>query len=246
MTVLGNSIEILGTAGDWVTIAQFWITVAVAITAIVTTIISVRLYSAQTSPQVIVYAHTYEDAPDIQMITIKNIGNGAAKDVIFECPPNFPFRAFGLGDDKSDHQVSEVDEGAFSTGIPFLEPGGTRTFMWGQYAGIKGVIGTEKLKIVSRYRNAETAPKKHGELSQTSYVDIESFSGTDASDNNPHRKAANALDEIAKAIDHSSSDFSPLHIAITDSRSKRTRRHMDSVRKKKTEQETADSDDAHA
>lgn len=234
-----STLSTLGNSTNFLDIAQFMITIAVAITAIITTIISVKLFSSQTNPEVIVYAHTEHKTPTILYLTIKNIGNSSAYDVQFETPKGFPFVAFGIGTE-SEHKIDRINEGAFITGIPQLEPNGTRTCMWGQYGGIKQALDSSHLTITTKYRSNESSLlRKKRTLSYQSRVDIESFAHIDAGDNDPLNKCAKALEKMSKAIDHSSRNFRPFHIAVTDSITERNNKVREN--RKSTSEEQKDS-----
>lgn len=93
-----------------------------------------------------------------------------------------------------------MDNGPLIHGIPALASGEKRIITWGQYGGLYKGLGDDVLDITATYKSYPAlrfTPKKH---KTTSSIDLKSFEGTDASDHNWDRKAAEQLEQIAKTL----------------------------------------------
>ncbi|QEM69515.1 hypothetical protein FO488_16020 [Geobacter sp. FeAm09] len=167
------------------------------IVALTSTIINYLMLHHQYDPEVIVYALPDQRRPTIINIIIENIGKGRATHIRFESDHPIPKRAFGF-DDAETPDV--MDDGPFIHGISALAPGEKRTITWGQYGGLTKGLNNNILEITAIYKSHpsfQVTPKKH---LTTSNIDLKSFEGTDASDNNWDKKAAEQLEEIAKTL----------------------------------------------
>lgn len=162
--------------------------------AIGSSAISYLVYKDSTSPDVIVYLEQNENSKTILNIVIKNIGKSAAADVKFSFDRALPRQAFD-GDASSN-----MTDGAFIKAIPFFAPGTSRVFMFGTYTGIKDFIGNEKIKVTTTFRKANSRNPFSREMSNESYIEIQSMAYVDASDNSNSRKIAESLSKIEKAL----------------------------------------------
>ncbi|EGG2114960.1 hypothetical protein IDA46_004286 [Salmonella enterica] len=72
--------------------------------------------------------------------------------------------------------------------------------MFGNYAGIKDFIGNEKIKVTTTFRKANSRNPFSREMSNESYIEIQSMAYVDASDNSNSRKIAESLSKIEKAL----------------------------------------------
>lgn len=84
--------------------------------------------------------------------------------------------------------------------LPSFAAGEKRVITWGQFHGLKRGLGNDILEITATYKSypaLRITPKKHN---TTSYIDVKSFEGTDASDNNWDKKTADQLEQIAKTL----------------------------------------------
>jgi hypothetical protein len=165
--------------------------------ALTSTIISYLVLCSQRNPEVIVYALPDWRRPTIINLVIENIGKGRARDVRFEASRLIPKRAFGF--DNAPEPLS-MDGGPLIHGIPSLAGGEKRIITWGQFGGLRKGLGENVLDITATYKSyppLRIIPKKH---KTTSCIDTKSFEGTDASDNNWDKKAAEQLEQIAKTL----------------------------------------------
>lgn len=145
------------------------------------------------APRVIVRVLTMIDAPTLIYIRAENVGNSVAYDVKFSCSETL-YKAFGLEGLSGE---KEPFDGFVKSGIPALGPADSRTVLWGQFGGLHSWLGDRFIKIVTSYRD------EHGRrLESTSVVEVQSFDGSDASDNRPITKIAKGVDRISKSFDH--------------------------------------------
>ncbi|NMP26017.1 hypothetical protein GW590_03905 [Rahnella sp. SAP-1] len=172
----------------------FVVNVLTMVVAIGSSAISYLVYKDSTSPDVIVYLEQNNDAKTILNIVIKNIGKSAAKDVKFSFDRLLPHRAFH-GDARTD-----MKDSAFITGIPFLAPGSSRVFMFGDFKGIKNFIGDEKIKVTTTFSKANSRNPLSRKIVNESYIEILSMVNVDASDNSNCRKIADNLSKIEEAL----------------------------------------------
>jgi hypothetical protein len=165
--------------------------------ALTSTIINYLVLRSQRDPDVIVYALPDSRRPTIINLVIENIGKGRARDVRFEANRPIPKRAFGF-DNAQEPEI--MREGPLVSGIPAFASGEKRIFTWGQFGGLRKGLGDNTLEITATYKSYPSlrfSPKKH---KTTSHIDIRSFEGTDASDQNWDKKAVEQLEQIAKAL----------------------------------------------
>lgn len=167
--------------------------------ALTSTIINYLVLRSQKDPEVIIYAVHDERRPSIINLIIKNSGKGMAHDVKFAPNRWIPARAFGLNETKA-MKPQEMTNGPLISGIPTLAAGEKRIITWGQYGGLKIGLGDEVLNIKATYYSRPPLYLKRQRHETTSGLDIRSFEGTDASDNNWDRKSAENIEIIAKAI----------------------------------------------
>jgi hypothetical protein len=165
--------------------------------ALASTIINYLMLRSQREPEVIVYALPDTRRPSIINLVIENIGKGRAVDVKFETSRSIPKQAFGFEDAP---EPSEMNDGPLIHGIPALVAGEKRIITWGQFGGLRKGLGDSVLDITAIYKSYPLllfTPNKHN---TTSRIDIKSFEGTDASDHNWDKKAAEQLEQIAKTL----------------------------------------------
>lgn len=165
--------------------------------ALTSTIINYLVLRSQRDPTVIVYALHDARRPSIVNLIIENIGKSHARDVQFESSRWIPQRAFGFD---NAPEPTAMDNGPLIHGIPALASGEKRIITWGQYGGLYKGLGDDVLDITATYKSYPAlrfTPKKH---KTTSSIDLKSFEGTDASDHNWDRKAAEQLEQIAKTL----------------------------------------------
>lgn len=182
---------------NWTQAGMFWVSIFLVIITLIATYINYRVFRSQTDPDVIVYSTPDNRRPTIINLIIENIGKGVAKNILFSSNRPIPCRAFGLDDNA---QVpKEMTTGPLITGIPELGPGAKRIITWGQYHGLLKGIGDDILTITANYESAKGFFKIQ-KFKPTYFLDVKSFEGTDASDQNWDKKAAESLGNIAESI----------------------------------------------
>jgi len=184
---------------DGVAVANLITTIILAILTATYVVYTGRLVLAQTDPCVIVYAENDESRPSILLVIIKNVGNGIACNVRFELSEPF-FRAFGLSPG-SETPPDYLPGGAFIDGIPILQAGGTRKIVWGQYAGLKKVLGERFIRIKCQFERMDQSeialsPPKSTEC----ILELASFAHQDIVDPDGARQSAKVLEKIADIL----------------------------------------------
>lgn len=182
---------------NWTQAGMFWVSMILVIITLIATNINYRVFRSQTDPEVIVYSTPDNRRPTIINLIIENIGKGVAKNISFSSNRPIPCRAFGL--DNNAQVPQEMTTGPLITGIPELGPGAKRIITWGQYHGLFKGIGDNMLTITADYSSAKGFFRVQ-KFKSTYFLDIKSFEGTDASDQNWDKKAAESLKDIAESI----------------------------------------------
>ncbi|TLD43573.1 MAG: hypothetical protein JETT_0004 [Candidatus Jettenia ecosi] len=165
--------------------------------AFTSTIINYLLLRLHRDPEVIVYAASDHRRPSIINLVIENIGKGLAFDVKFETNRSIPQRAFGF---ENAPNPKPMDNGPLIIGIPSLGVGEKRIITWGQFGGLNKGLGDDVLDITATYRSCPMLRFTKQKHKTKSRIDIKSFKGTDASDHNCDKKAAEQLGNIAKSL----------------------------------------------
>ncbi|CUA87851.1 hypothetical protein [Pseudidiomarina woesei] len=194
--MISESLELYSQA-SWTEIGIFWTSVILALVTVTATLFNYLLLRTQKDPEVIVYATPDDRRPSIINLVIENIGPGLAKRVKFTLPDYFPERAFGFEDAPKPNNMSH---GPLVSGIPSLGPNAKRIITWGQYGGLFQALADEPVLIKCKYSRDRIGFPGSKKLTNECLVDIKSFDGTDESDNNWDKKAANELEQIAKAL----------------------------------------------
>lgn len=195
-----NFSKILSTAmsSDMTQIGMFWSSMILVFITVMATYINYKMFLLQTDPDVVVYAIPDPNRPSIINLIIENIGKGVAKNIKFSSDKPIPYKAFGIGNDAPVPQG--MTTGPFVVGIPELGPKSKRVITWGQYHGLLKGLGDEILTITANY-SAKKVFIKAPLFKTTFFLDIKSFEGTDASDQNWDKKSAECLEKIAKSIE---------------------------------------------
>lgn len=89
--------------------------------------VSAKAYQAQTRPEVIVFLGKDPNGPGVALLSLKNIGGGAALDVTVGLDPALP---------EFDGIVPVAEAGFVKQGVGFLEPGGERTAFVGSFCDL--------------------------------------------------------------------------------------------------------------
>lgn len=198
-TLRNNTSNLLATAmsPDWTQVGMFWSSMILVLIAVMTTYINYKIFRLQTDPDVIVYSMPDPNRQTIINLVIENIGKGVAKNIKFNSNKPIPCRAFGM--DNNAPVPKEMSTGPLVIGIPELGPNSKRVITWGQYYGLLKGLGGEIITITADY-SAKKVFLKAPKFKSTFSLDIKSFEGTDASDQNWDKKAAESLGNIADSI----------------------------------------------
>lgn len=160
---------------EWIIVGLTALLVMVSALGSVATYFTLR---SQIDPHVIVYAESDRDRPSLIVLVIENIGRGVAHDVRFRLAQPMPANAFGFEDAAMPKTMAD---GPLIEGIPSLAPGGRRVINWGQFGGLTKFLGSRVVSITAEFTSRQRTPWDPQEHSVTSTVDVQSFSGTDAS-----------------------------------------------------------------
>ena len=167
---------------EWATFWAALAAVAAGLSALFTAIytgLTFRLVQKQSEPHVIVYAHHDESRPTILEIVIKNIGNGLAKDLVFQLSRTVP-RAFGVTVAEAK-PASEITAGPLTDGIPLLAPGEKRVITWGQFGGLSKALGNDYITVTCNYFHDMRR------MQSASRLEVGSFDATSANESEPAR-----------------------------------------------------------
>jgi hypothetical protein len=172
------------------------------------------LLVAQVRPCVIVRAQHDHLAPSIILLLIENVGKSTAYNVRFHPDRPIPERAFGIEIPSAPKPNQYMTVGPFVKGIPALAPGERRVFTWGQFGGLKAALGDKRLEIRIEYKDGVAESAK--ECKDFSYLDVDSFEGTDASDRDPTRACAKELQEVRRTLESWNRRGSALRVDVVD------------------------------
>jgi len=165
--------------------------------ALASTVINYVLLRVQQDPEIVVYAFHDARRPSIINLIIENIGKSIARDVSFESDRPMPWEAFGFAEAK---MPKKMERGPLIYGIPFLSPGEKRIMTWGQYHGLTKGLEGKPIRVTANYFSNPKfrfIRQKHATIST---IDIRSFEGTDASDDNWDKKSAEQLEKVAACL----------------------------------------------
>jgi len=165
--------------------------------ALSSTVINYVLLRLHRDPEVVVYALPDTRRPTIINLVIENTGRGIAQDVTFESNRTIPSRAFGIDNAPEPESMSD---GPFVTGIPSFGPGDKRIITWGQYGGLKKGLEDDVLEINAIYFSKPPLSIRRQRHKTLSSIDLRSFGGTDASDQNWDKQMAKHLENIANTL----------------------------------------------
>jgi len=170
--------------------------VGAAVVAAIYTWLTYRLVRGQSEPNVVLYVRHDETRPSILQIVVENIGHGLASDVRFAPSRPIPHRTFGLSAETAEApESSRMPYGPLAVGIPTLGPGDSRIIDWGQFGGLRTVLGDKPIDVIVRYR--------HGTKEMTpvvAHLEVASFEGTVAH-TTQLGEAVTALEKIAAAAE---------------------------------------------
>jgi hypothetical protein len=183
----------------WTTIGMFWATVIVMLVTVTATVVNYLLFRSQTDPEVIVYTKHNLKRPTLITLVIENIGKSVAHDIQFGFSEKIPKNAYGWEEIKKK-DVKWMQSGPLIRGIPSLPPGGTREVNWGQYAGLKSVIGDRTILVTAKYKAKKLLSLSPMLCETESKIDIESYADTVAHDENESKKIHKELSEINKTL----------------------------------------------
>ena len=194
---ISNTLSI-AMAPDWTQIGMLCASMILVLITVMAIYINYRILRLQTDPDVIVYSTPDTRRPTIINLIIENIGKGVAKNITFSADKTIPCRAFGI--DNNAPVPQEMSTGPLVIGIPELGPSSKRVITWGQYYGLLKGIGDDILAITADY-SARKVFIKTPKFKSTFFLDIKSFEGTDASDQNWDKKTAESLIKISASIE---------------------------------------------
>ena len=83
---------------------------------------------------------------------------------------------------------------------PFASSRGTRELNWGQFVGLKSIIGDHVIQVTAKYKAKKLLSHKPVECETESKIDIESYADTVAHDDNESKKMRKELAKIEKAL----------------------------------------------
>lgn len=199
----------------WTSIGMFWATLVVGTVTIFAALVNYFIFRSQVDGNVIVYAKHDTKRSTIITLTIENIGKGVAYDVGFTSSRPIPDDAFGwepIPQEKSKY----MSDGPFINGIPALEPGGKRELDWGQFIGLKSALGGKPITIKATYRSAGDLFQTDSMKTTDSVIDIMSFEGTVAYDDNWEKKISEDIRKIREAMDPVLRGNRRLRVSIED------------------------------
>ena len=176
-------------------------TVALALLTGIYVWLTNRLLKAQIDPCVVVYAKHDDSRPSFVLLVVENVGRSVARNIRFDFSEPIPESAWGISPDEAP-TPHEMQSGPLISGIPALAPGDSRRMTWGQYGGIKKMIGDRCVRVTCRFNRMQHAyDLLEEDLTTDCYLDIRSFERTDAVDPDGARQCAQQLQEIRKLMD---------------------------------------------
>lgn len=196
----------------WTEVGVFWTSAVLTIITITATLINYLFFRSQIEPDVLIYVTPDERRPTIILLVITNVGNGLARDITFKADRPIPERAFGLGENVETPR--KMTSGPLITGIPSLGPGAKRVITWGQYGGLTKSIGDDVINVEVRYRCRRSICPGYKCKKAICPVDIRSFAGTNASDQNWDRKLYEEVKSISSVLQAISSGQKPISIRM--------------------------------
>lgn len=222
------------------TLAQIdWIAASAAVTAVAAVLYTgftiwlvletMRMRRAQTDPCVIVYMRQVRSAPHCFELVVENVGKGPACNVHLQPTRSIPSAAFGIEKLEVDSCVP-MSSGPFVNGIPFLPAGESRIHFWGQFGGLREVLGEDGIFVT-----ASCTSDKAGKVpvaSVTSHLEWKSFDELRWLDEKGLDDIHGALKDLAKTMEHAATGFKPLLVETPASRKRRENESMERYRKK--------------
>jgi len=166
---------------DWTSVGLLAVTLMALFVTATATILNYFQYLSLTSPDVVVYAKQDEHVPMLIALIIENIGKAPATAIRFYPDQPVPLSAFEEAGKKEPLPHWYPTQGPLIDGIPFLPPGGQRILTWGDYNGLVIALKNHVLKIDAEYTATRFSGLMGRRVTSTSYLDIRSFAGCDAS-----------------------------------------------------------------
>ena len=109
-----------------------------------------------------------------------------------------------------------MTSGPMITGIPSLGPGAKRVITWGQYGGLLKGIGDDIINVEINYETKRSILFGHKHKKTVCPVDIRSFTGTDASNQNWDRNLFEEVKKISEVLKSAASGQRPITIQLID------------------------------
>lgn len=107
-----------------------------------------------------------------------------------------------------------MTSGPLITGIPALAPGEKRVITWGQYDGLKRFLGDSEVVITVEYASDAVGVVESKRHKLECPVEVLSFAGTDASDTQWDKKAADSLAELTRTLNYVTTGFGTFKVEL--------------------------------
>ena len=153
---------------SWATSDQFWYSFVAVLVVVMAVVITHFGFRRRVEPKIIVYLREDDIRPDIILIVIENVGNGAARNVQFTIDGDLPARAFATDD---SFEPMKMAGGPLVKGIDSLAPGAKRLISWGRYDGLRRAIGDRSIGVTARYRGRAVGRWQSEVRTTTSTID---------------------------------------------------------------------------
>jgi hypothetical protein len=194
--VISELISNISNNADFITAMSTSILALTSISSISTYLLIRKTEKSKFDPHVIILVEV-DERTAIFYITVKNIGNGVAKDIKFEHSRPIPKKAFGFSPIKEPTKEIFKEDHPLFLGIKELGPGQIRKFTWGQYAGIKAALSEDTITTICRFKS-----NRNRKIRQTiSNLDVDSFFETTLNrEKNVTEQILNELKNISKKL----------------------------------------------
>ena len=175
-----------------------WISIFMALIALMSAAITYLVYRAATDPEVIVYATPDPRRPTVFNLIIKNIGKGPAIDIKFKTSKVLPDQAWSIK--IPDEIPKPMTDGPLVTGVSYLAPDQELIITWGQYGGIKRSLGDSAIEVKSICKRRRIFRPSTPSVVYISKLDITQFETSDAGDYNWGAKLVKSVDNLNNEV----------------------------------------------
>jgi hypothetical protein len=177
-----------------VTAMATWVPAILILTFIyILCLLTHKMLKVPLDPYVILSVIQDYDRPSMLQLVVKNVGPGVAHDISFKFSRPIPEYAWGVKVENA--QTAEImSTGPLINGIPMLGPGEKIKIDWGQYEGLKKILGTEPVIVTCSF-------KKHKQRMKVVIckLDLSSFEKTIATKTIDSR-IFEAIEEISQQL----------------------------------------------